>query len=185
MGIRRSVLNEIGLLDEDFFMEFDDHDLCWRARLAAYKVVVVTDSIIYHVRGGVTGPTLMTRRLSNIRRYTQNHLSAMIKNYEFSNVIKYVPLASILEAGKALWFGAKGSWPMARATLEGIIAVPLTFRTTWKKRMIVQSGRKLSDRSVLDNMLKFSPSALKVFYQYQTVGKRPFLSREELSRMRR
>ena len=185
MGIKRSVFDEIGLLDEDFFMEFDDHDFCWRARLVGYKVVVVTESIIFHVRGGVTGATLMTRRLSNIRRYTQNHLSAMIKNYELPNVIKFVPLASILEAGKALWFGARGSWPMARATLEGIIAVPLTFKSTWKKRLIIQSGRKLSDRSVLDNMLRFSPSALKLFYQYQTLGKRPFLSREDLARMRR
>ncbi|MEO8065974.1 MAG: glycosyltransferase family 2 protein [Candidatus Doudnabacteria bacterium] len=37
--IRRSVIDQIGLLDEDFFMYGEDLDWCWRVKEAGFKVV--------------------------------------------------------------------------------------------------------------------------------------------------
>jgi GT2 family glycosyltransferase len=184
MCIKKSVFKDVGLLDEDFFMEWDDSDFCWRARLMNYKVVVVTDSVVYHVRGGVTGATLVTRRLSNIRRYAQNHLLSMIKNYEGTNIIKFVPIAALLETGKAVFFGIRGRWAMAEATLEGLVGLPFKFEQIWTKRIGVQSTRKVKDDLILKKMVRFYPSYLKLFYDYQTRGKRPFLPRRFLMRQR-
>lgn len=46
--IRRSTFQSIGGLDEELFLGNDDLDLCWRLRLAGYKLVVATDTFVHH-----------------------------------------------------------------------------------------------------------------------------------------
>lgn len=46
--IGRDVIQKIGLLDEKLFLGNDDLDLCWRLRLNNYKLLVATDTFIYH-----------------------------------------------------------------------------------------------------------------------------------------
>ncbi|HEY9772851.1 MAG TPA: glycosyltransferase family 2 protein [Planktothrix sp.] len=51
MMVRRSVVEQIGLLDEDIFMFGEDIDWCWRIKQAKWRVVYVPDSVVYHVHG--------------------------------------------------------------------------------------------------------------------------------------
>jgi len=53
MVIRRKTLEEIGLLDSDFYIFSEDLDLCYRIRKQGYQVLYVPGSEIYH-RGQVT-----------------------------------------------------------------------------------------------------------------------------------
>ena len=46
---RRSLLDEIGLLDEDFFMYAEDADLNWRAQRAGWKCLYVPTARVRHV----------------------------------------------------------------------------------------------------------------------------------------
>lgn len=55
MMVRRSTLNEIGLLDEDFFMFSEEIDLCHRAFMAGWKVIHVPTTRVIHIKGGSTG----------------------------------------------------------------------------------------------------------------------------------
>jgi len=48
MMIRSEIFNEIGLLDEDFFLYWEDVDFCYRAKRAGFKNVVVTSAWAYH-----------------------------------------------------------------------------------------------------------------------------------------
>jgi GT2 family glycosyltransferase len=50
--IRRETLLDIGLLDERYFMYFDDSDFCFRARKAGWNLVVATDTAVLHKEGG-------------------------------------------------------------------------------------------------------------------------------------
>ncbi|HXR49584.1 MAG TPA: glycosyltransferase family 2 protein [Verrucomicrobiae bacterium] len=45
---RVSMLQKIGLFDEDFFAYYEDVDLSLRAQLAGWKVAFVPESIVYH-----------------------------------------------------------------------------------------------------------------------------------------
>lgn len=54
---RQSMLNEIGLIDEEFFMFGEEVDLCYRARQAGWRVILVPSQPIIHVRAGSTGKT--------------------------------------------------------------------------------------------------------------------------------
>ncbi|HOF89614.1 MAG TPA: glycosyltransferase family 2 protein [Armatimonadota bacterium] len=49
--IRRAVLEQIGLLDESFFMYCEDVDWCYRAGRAGWKVLYFPDAVITHVIG--------------------------------------------------------------------------------------------------------------------------------------
>lgn len=48
---RKSVLDEVGLFDENFFMYFEESDLCYRIKHAGYKIKIVQESKIIHLEG--------------------------------------------------------------------------------------------------------------------------------------
>jgi hypothetical protein len=50
--LRRTVLMEVGLLDERFAMHMEEIDLCWRLQRAGYRVRVQPSSTVYHIGGG-------------------------------------------------------------------------------------------------------------------------------------
>lgn len=50
--LRRSALDEVGLLDEQFEMHMEEIDLCWRLWRHGYRVRVVPASHVYHIGGG-------------------------------------------------------------------------------------------------------------------------------------
>lgn len=49
--VRKSVFEEIGGFDENFFMYFEDEDLCWRIKETGYDVYYLGDVIITHLGG--------------------------------------------------------------------------------------------------------------------------------------
>jgi GT2 family glycosyltransferase len=55
MMLRREMLDQIGLLDEDFFMFSEEIDLCHRAKQAGWKVVYVPEAHVIHLEAGSTG----------------------------------------------------------------------------------------------------------------------------------
>lgn len=50
--VRRELYLECGGLDPDFFAHMEEIDLCWRMRLAGYRICVVPSSAVYHLGGG-------------------------------------------------------------------------------------------------------------------------------------
>jgi GT2 family glycosyltransferase len=65
MIVRTDVLNEIGGLDEDFFLYYEEVDFCLRAASAGWSCWHVPQSRVVHLVGQATG---VTRRLSPSRR---------------------------------------------------------------------------------------------------------------------
>ena len=52
MLMPRHVLDQVGLLDEDFFMYGEDIDLCYRIKEAGYKIMYYPEASIIHYKGG-------------------------------------------------------------------------------------------------------------------------------------
>lgn len=52
MLMPRAVLDEVGLLDEDFFMYGEDIDLCYRIKEGGYKILYYPEASIIHYKGG-------------------------------------------------------------------------------------------------------------------------------------
>ena len=58
MLIRKTLLDQVGLLDESFFMFSEEVDLCNRCHKLGAKVVYIQSVNVIHVRGGSTGQTV-------------------------------------------------------------------------------------------------------------------------------
>mgnify|MGYP001332178532 CR=1 FL=1 len=80
--VRREALDRIGLMDEGFFLYYEETDFCRRARAAGLEVWYVPTSQVVHHAGastGVTGAGRVLKRApdywfrSRRRYYTQNH----------------------------------------------------------------------------------------------------------------
>ena len=51
MFLRKSVLDEVGLFDEDFFLYYEETELSWRMNKSGYKSVIVPDARVIHLAG--------------------------------------------------------------------------------------------------------------------------------------
>ncbi|HBQ68096.1 MAG TPA: glycosyltransferase family 2 protein [Leclercia adecarboxylata] len=55
MFFTKECLNKIGLMYEDYFLYYEELDICLRARKANFKLGICSDSIVYHKEGASTG----------------------------------------------------------------------------------------------------------------------------------
>jgi hypothetical protein len=51
MMVRRSAIEQVGLLDEDIFLFGEDIDWCWRIKQAGHKVFYCPKAVVYHYHG--------------------------------------------------------------------------------------------------------------------------------------
>jgi len=51
MCVRRAAFEQVGLLDEHFFLYFEDNDWCLRMRKAGWKVMYIPTFAVVHLGG--------------------------------------------------------------------------------------------------------------------------------------
>lgn len=68
---KRSVLDEIGLFDEDYFMYAEDIDLCYRAKKAGLKVMYLPQVSVVHFKGISSGIKKHTQDISQASLYSR------------------------------------------------------------------------------------------------------------------
>jgi GT2 family glycosyltransferase len=74
--VNRSVMNEIGLMDENFFLYYEDVDLCLRIRKAGWKIIYSPDSVITHIGGRSSMQVSAKKRImlySSLFTYLRKH----------------------------------------------------------------------------------------------------------------
>ena len=55
MVLKPDFIRKVGMMDEEYFMYFDDTDFCARLLKNNIKIEVITDSVLYHYVGSSTG----------------------------------------------------------------------------------------------------------------------------------
>lgn len=76
--LRREALDQVGLLAEEYFMYFEETDLCWRLHEAGWYCHVINSEPVMHVYGGSYKTAFDPRRL---RRMLDSLLLFVRKNY--------------------------------------------------------------------------------------------------------
>jgi GT2 family glycosyltransferase len=135
---RRLMLDQVGLLDEDFFFSCEDVDLAWRAQLAGWRVVYAPRAVVYHklsaTGGGVTASFYDGRNF--IYLLVKDVPASVWRGHGFAMVRAQLRLA--WQALRA-WRGAA-----ARARLRGQLAGLLGLPKMLRKRRGVQATRTVS-----------------------------------------
>lgn len=62
MLVRRAVLEQVGAMDEGYFLYFEETDYCWRAKAAGWDVWYVPESRVLHLEGASTGISSAAKR---------------------------------------------------------------------------------------------------------------------------
>ncbi len=137
---RRKMLEEIGFLDEDFFLYDEDTDLAFRAQLAGWKCVYVPDAVVYHKGNATAG------RLSDIHVYyhTRNLEFVWLKNMPLGLMLRFAHHKIIQELGSFGYLCLRHrKWrAFFRAKRDALKMLPLM----WKKRREIQARRRVSNR---------------------------------------
>jgi len=133
MLLRCAALERIGLLDERYFMYFEDVDLSLRAWIAGWRVQDVPASIVYHWNSG-TG----TSPLRHVFWAYRNQLTTMLKLYQPQTLRQFWrPIVR-------RWFVTRN-----RYALRGTLSAMAMVAGTMAKRAAVQRGRRLPDAAFL------------------------------------
>lgn len=67
--IRRQVFEQVGLLDDKFFMYFEDVDFCRRARSAGWPIINNPQARVVHLRGGSSPVKSQAAKKKRLPRY--------------------------------------------------------------------------------------------------------------------
>ena len=155
MMLRKKDLVELGGFDDDFFMYFEDVDLCWRMRIAGRRIVYAPLAVVFHDWHGDrgSGNRAMRRRFMCER----NRLWSVVKNWEWKNLKKVWKQMKEYERMRLGWVRdalARGD------NREYFEMVGKAIRKAWSstrwrlpwlllKRRKIQALRKVSDAEVL------------------------------------
>jgi O-antigen biosynthesis protein len=153
MLLRREMLTDIGLFDDEFFMYYEDIDLCWRARLCDWIVLYAPQAVVRHIHCGTMPEwSPLFQRLTEI-----NRLAMVFKNGSLRQVIRVW--------GGFIWGFIKDYIRLAKSILLfrhdwRYFARPLYIKTNvlvrlalWKpklmwKRFLVQRKRLIAHKEI-------------------------------------
>jgi GT2 family glycosyltransferase/lipopolysaccharide/colanic/teichoic acid biosynthesis glycosyltransferase len=119
MLARRSAVESVGLMDERFFLYFEDVDWCYRMKQKGWKVYYHPDSVIVHDYARESAQSV-------INRSVLMHLASMIRYYEKWNFVMYF-LKKYREVSKIILF-----------LLVDLIAFNLAFLSAYYLRVIMR-----------------------------------------------
>lgn len=145
---RTSMLQEVGLFDEDFFAYLEDVDISFRAQLAGWQVLYEPSAVAYHHISGTSS------KLGSFSRYhtVKNFYMLYTKNMPGYLYWKYLPLFILhgIRLGVSSFVRGGGL-----AYLKGAGRALILFPATLRKRRRIQSQRKVSIQYI-DSVLTHS-----------------------------
>lgn len=138
---RRSAWDQAGGLDDDFFCYMEDVDLGFRMRLLGWRARHVPASVCYHAGSAVTG------RRSDFSTYygQRNMVWTFVKNMPSWLFWLLLPAHLLLNLLAPLAFAARGQ---VRLVLRAKRDAVRQWRSVWRKRREVQSGRAVSPGAI-------------------------------------
>jgi len=144
---RRALLEQVGLLDEDFFFSCEDVDLAWRAQLAGWQCIYAPRAVVYHklqATSGGGGTASFHDGRNFIYLLTKDVPGSLWRKYGFQFLRGQL---QITLAALRAWRGAA-----ARARLRGQAAGLLGIPRMLGKRRALQAQRRVTDE-YLDSLL--------------------------------
>lgn len=148
--VRAELFKLLDGFDEDYFIYYEETDLCWRLRLLGYKIVSIPAARIYHLGGGTTGGA--TPYTIYLRR--RNQLITILKNYSLFNALRYGAALILLYSAFILArLTIRQDKQVAVAVLKSLIWNLQNLKKVVSKRVAIQALRRAPEKSILKQML--------------------------------
>lgn len=158
--VRAEEYKKAGGLDGRFFAHCEEIDLCWRLRIAGWRIMCVPESRVYHLGGGTLPQGNPRKTYLNFR----NNLTMIYKNIPEQRLKSVMRIRRLLDYVAMLQSLVKGN----RADATAIWNARRDFRN-WKHsfrqdRTDIQTNRRLSaDRDL---------APLSLLWQFFAIGRK-------------
>lgn len=165
--VRRSILNQVGAIDSDYGIGYEDMDLSLRIRLKGFKVLYCPSALIYHKRGKTDLSSLV--RVKVRWHFNKNRFATMIKNYPILLLLKALPITILLYIGAGLWeIFLKGKISLGLTRFTAMFWIILNVPNLLKKRIAIRKNiNKVGEESILYMLSK--TSIFKSFLSFMKV----------------
>ncbi len=90
MMVKRSVLNEVGSFDSDFFMYYEETELSYRIKKAGYDIISVPDAEIIHLEGQSISTNDRREALKSVSKKLYYDKTQSMFAYHLSNIFAYI-----------------------------------------------------------------------------------------------
>lgn len=111
---RRSMLNEVGFLDERFFMNSEDTDLCFRARLAGWQVWYCAEAVVRHrvsaSQGVWSERTVFLNQRNHLWLVTKCMPGRLLVKYSWAHVLEHCRHGIFFARRSRLMPWLQGGW---------------------------------------------------------------------------
>jgi GT2 family glycosyltransferase len=118
MLVHQSVFNDIGLMDEIYFVYFDDTDFCWRLKQAGIIIGYTPAISLVHKVGGSTGGT---QSPFTARMTSRNRLYYLKKHFGMLSATLWMPVFLLYYLGQ---FMVKRNFACLKASFKGTFEYP-------------------------------------------------------------
>ena len=133
MMIPKKVINEVGMMFEDFFLYYEELDWCEQIRRAGYKIYVEPNVHVYHKESISVGKmsTLKTYYLNRNRIYFMKRNRSGFHVFLFSLFLIFVTVPK-----NVLMFILRGDWEHAKVFLKAVWWNVGSPKTTKKSKLV-------------------------------------------------
>lgn len=152
MLVRRGAFEEVGGFDARYFCYFEDIDLCFRLRLAGWRILQTPDAIVAHVGGGVSGARSAFADFNGARNRVWTFLKCMPPVLLWPLLVPHLVLSALVVTIAALRGRGFAAW-------RGFIAGLSNTRDILKTRRTIQRERKTRTLDIAAAMA-WSPDVL-------------------------
>ena len=167
---RRTVLEDVGGFDEDFFGFMEDLDLSLRARLRGYRGLYVPSAVVYH-QGSATFEARGKKEI--FRLITRNQIWVVAKNYPATVLLRALPRIIVFQV---LWMGLMLSRGLLKACLRGFWEAFRGMPRMLRKRRHIQRSRSITPQEFWQ-MIEHSEQEIAAWQQRLEPAERSLLLR--------
>jgi GT2 family glycosyltransferase len=143
--IRKSVFEQLGGFDEDFFAHQEEIDLCWRIQNENLKIKYTPDSVVYHVGGATLKEGSPQKTFLNFR----NSLFSLLKNHPKKGLFGVVFIRLCLDGIAGVFFMLQGKPKHVWAIIKSHFAMYANLNKNLAKRKDNQKADYYYTKSIV------------------------------------
>jgi GT2 family glycosyltransferase len=145
---RRTLFDEIGNFDEEYFAYYEDVDFSLRAFLRRYRCLFVPDARVRHRGSSTLGSTFHPK---TIRFTTRNQILTIMKNYPIPIILRLLPRMIVYQI---LWLGLAISKHAFYAACMGLLGTLPLIPGIIGKRRRTMSLRLVSNHEMMRHLIE-------------------------------
>ncbi len=157
MLLSRKAIEKVGLFDEDFFIFFEETDLCFRLWLAGFTVAYEPKSVIYHMGGADTTSSKSYQHERRAYLSLRNMFCSYLKNFGTINLLVILPIFIFLQVCLVFYYLITLKIKLAIAVFKAFLWNTVNIGKTLKKRSIIQHKIRILSDTKLNKEIILNP----------------------------